>query len=225
GHGQADDRRPRAGNPSASMIRAAFILIVVAFAGAAFGASVAFVDNRAPAGGNGSREQPFNTLATGVSTATIVYVAESDKPYNESVMLRKGQMLIGSAFGLDALRTDLHIETGVTGVPAMQGPGPAIHGTIAVSGDNIIAGCTGFAEGVAGIAGSGAIGTLTIRNVYVKPTLAGFAIALQDQQGKVDIAGGSIEAANLGSGVAIVGGYGDVVIDRFPIAGEFTAAV
>jgi len=207
------------------MIRTAFVLITLAFAGAAFGASVAFVDNRAPAGGDGSRERPFSTIATAVNTATIVYVAESDKPYNESVTLRKGQMLIGSAFGLDALRTDLHINTGVVGVPAMQGPGPAIHGTIGVSGDNVIAGCTLFAEGVVGIAGSGAVGTLTIRNVYFKPSLAGFAIALQDQQGKVDIAGGSIEAMNRGSGIAIVGGYGDVVMDRFPVSGEFNSAV
>jgi hypothetical protein len=207
------------------MIRTASVLVSLAFAGVAFGASVAFVDNRAAAGGNGSREQPFNTIAMGVNGATIVWVAESDKPYNESVTLRKGQMLIGSAFGLDAVRTDLHIETSVVGVPAMQGPGPAIHGTIDVSGDNVIAGCTLFAEGVTGIAGSGAIGTLTIRNVYLKSSLAGFAIYLQDQQGKVDIAGGSIEAANRGSGIAIGGGYGDVVIDRFPISGEFTAAV
>ncbi|HEV7424959.1 MAG TPA: hypothetical protein VGQ46_01230 [Thermoanaerobaculia bacterium] len=207
------------------MIRTALILIIVAFAGAAFGTSVAFVDNRVPAGGNGTREQPFNTIAAGASSATIIYVAESDKPYNETVTLRKGQMLIGSAFGLDALSSDLKIETGVTGVAAMQGPGPAIHGTIGVSGDNVIAGCTLFAEGVAGIGGLGAAGNLTIRNVYFKPTLAGFAIALQDQQGKVDIAGGSIEATNRGSGIVISGGYGDVVIDRFPIAGEFTAAV
>jgi hypothetical protein len=207
------------------MIRTAFVLIILAFAGAAFGASVVFVDNRVPVGGNGSREQPFNTIAMGVNSATIVYVAESDKPYNESVRLRKGQMLIGSAFGLDAVRTDLHVETDVIGVPAVQGPGPAIHGTIAVTGDNIIAGCTLFGEGVSSINGIGAIGMLTIRNVYVKSSLAGFAIYLQDQQGKVDIAGGSIEAANRGSGIGIVGGYGDVVIDHFPIAGEFNSAV
>src|SRR5437588_13127757 len=97
-------------------------------------------------------------------------------------------MLIGSAFGLDALRTDLHVDPGVA-MPAMQGPGPAIHGTITVTGDNVVAGCTLFAAGESGIAGSSAAGTLTIRNVYFKPTLAGFAIALQEQQGKVDIAG------------------------------------
>jgi hypothetical protein len=207
------------------MMRTAFVLICLVIAGAAFGASVVFVDNRAPAGGSGSHEQPFNTIAAAVNTATIVYVAESDKPYIESVTLRKGQMLIGSAFGLDALRAEMHVEFEGPGVPAMQGPGPAIHGTIGVSGDNVIAGCTMFAEGLSSISGSGAVGTLTIRNVYFKSSRAAFAIYLQDHQGKVDIAGGSIEAANQGSGIAIGGGYGDVVIDRFPISGEFNTAV
>jgi hypothetical protein len=207
------------------MIRTALVLIVLAFAAAAFGVPVAFVDNRAPAGGSGTREQPFTSIATGASAATIVYVAESDKPYLENVTLRKGQMLIGSAFGLDAVRSELHIETGVAGVPAMQGTGPVIHGTVVVTGDNVIAGCTLIAEGMVGIVGSSAIGTLTVRNVYFKPSVGAFAISLQDQQGKVDIAGGSIEAANAGSGIAIAGGYGDVVIDRFPISGEFSAAV
>jgi hypothetical protein len=207
------------------MIRTAFVFVMLALAGMAFGASVAFVDNRAPAPGNGTREQPFNTIAMAVNGATIVYVAESDKPYLESVTLRKGQMLIGSAFGLDALLTDLHLETGVNGVPAMQGPGPAIHGTISVSGDNVIAGCTLFADGLTSVSGSGAVGTLTLRNVYFNASRGAFAIYLQDQQGKVDIAGGSIEAANQGSGIGIAGGYGDVVLDRFPISGEFNAAV
>jgi len=207
------------------MIRTAFVLIFLAFAGAAFGVPVSFVDNRAAPGGNGTREQPFTSIAVAASTATIVYVAESDKPYLESVTLRKGQMLIGSAFGLDAVRSDLHIEPGVEGVPAMKGPGPTIQGTIVVTGDNVIAGCTLTAAGMAGIAGSSAVGTLTVRNVYFKPSVGAFAIALQDQQGKVDIAGGAIEAENRGSGIAITGGYGDVVIDRFPIAGEFNTAV
>jgi len=206
------------------MIRSALVLIILAFAGAA-GASVAFVDNRAPAGGDGSRERPFATIAQGVRSGTIVYVAETDAPYNESVALQKGQMLIGSAFGLDALRTDLHVDSGVADVPAMKGPGPAIHGTISVSGDNVIAGCTLFAEGSSGIAGSGAIGTLTVRDVYIKSSRAGFGIYLQEQQGKVDIAGGSIEATQAGSGIGLDGGYGDVVIDRLPISGDFTTAV
>jgi hypothetical protein len=207
------------------MIRSAFVLVFLAFAGAATASSVVFVDNRAAAGGNGTRERPFATINQGVQSGTIVYVAESDTPYIESVTLKKGQMLIGSAFGLDAVRTELHAEIGDVSVPAMQGPGPAIHGTIATSGDNVIAGCTIFADGLAGIVGSGVLGTLTVRNVYFKSSKAGFAIYLQEQQGNVNISGGSIEAANMGGGIGLAGGYGNVVIDRVPISGEFTSAV
>jgi len=206
------------------MIRSTLAFIFLTIAGTA-GGSVVFVDNRAPAGGDGSRERPFATIAQGVNSGTIVYVAESDAPYNESVVLRKSQMLIGSAYGLDALQSDLHVNPGITGVPAMKGPGPAIHGTISVTGDNIVAGCTLFGDGWSGIAGSGAIGTLILRDVYVKSSHAGFAVYLQEQQGKVDIAGGAIEATQGGSGIGLDGGYGDVVIDHFPISGDFTTAV
>jgi hypothetical protein len=207
------------------MIRTAFVLICTVFAGAAFGASLAFVDNRAAAGGIGSRERPFATINQGAQSATIIYVAESDRPYDESVTLKKGQMLIGSAFGLDALRAEMHVEFEGPGVPAMQGPGPSIRGTIAASGDNVIAGCTMIAEGLSAVVSSGAMGTLTIRNVYFKTSRAGFAIYLQAHQGNVNVSGGSIEATNGGSGISLDGGYGDVVIDRTPVSGEFTAAL
>jgi hypothetical protein len=211
------------------MIRSAFLIIFLALAAAtAASGNVVFVDNRATPGGDGSRQSPFSTIAQGVqsaSTGGVVYVAESNAPYVESVTLKKGQMLIGSAFGLDAVRTELKFDTGVTGVPAQQGPGPAIHGTIVTTGDNVIAGCTIFAEAMSGIVGSGAIGKLTVRNVYIKTTKAGFGIYLQEQQGNVDISGGSIEATDRGSGFGMDGGYGVVVIDRMPISGEFTSAV
>jgi hypothetical protein len=207
------------------MIRTAFVLVMLAIAGAAAGASVAFVDNRAAPGGIGSRERPFATINQGAQSGTIIYVAESDKPYEESVTLKKGQILVGSAFGLDALRAEMHVEFEGAGVPAMQGPGPSIRGTIEVSGDNIIAGCTMLAEGPSAIVSGGVIGTLTVRNVYFKTSRAGFAIYLAGQQGNVNVSGGSIEATNAGGGIALDGGYGDVVIDRVAISGEFNTAV
>ena len=206
------------------MIRSAFVLLLLAFAGG-MSASVAFVDNRAAAGGNGSREHPFGTIAQGVQHASIVYVAESETPYVENVTLKKGQILIGSAFGLDAVLAELHVDSGVTGVPALRGPGPVIRGTITTSGDNIIAGCTLIAEGWGGIAGGGATGKLTIRDVYFKPSRGGFAVALQEQQGDVTISGGSIEATQNGGGIALAGGYGNVILDRFPISGDFASAI
>ncbi|HEV7572841.1 MAG TPA: hypothetical protein VGQ21_15185 [Thermoanaerobaculia bacterium] len=207
------------------MIRTAFVLVMLAIASAAAGASVAFVDSRAAPGGNGTRERPFARIAQGVQSAVIVYVAESDKPYEESVTLKKGQMLIGSAFGLDALRADMHVEFEGVGVPAMQGPGPSIRGTIVAGADNVIAGCTMLAEGVSAIVASNALGTLTIRNVYFKTSQLGFAIYLVAQQGNVNVSGGAMEATNGGGGIALDGGYSDVVIDRVPISGEFNTAV
>ncbi|HXH39448.1 MAG TPA: hypothetical protein VNN08_12535 [Thermoanaerobaculia bacterium] len=208
------------------MKRSWFLTLLMVFTGAAAAsANAVFVDNRATPGGNGTRQWPFTTIGQAVQSGSVVYVAESSAPYTESVTLRRGQMLIGSAFGLDAARVEFHADIGAESVPAVQGPGPAIHGTIATSGDNVIAGCTIFAEGVSGVSGSGAIGTLTVRNVYFKSSRAGFAIALLEQQGKVNISGGAIDAAERGSGIALDGGYGDVVIDHFPISGEFNAAV
>ncbi|MBV8546135.1 MAG: hypothetical protein JO088_15440 [Acidobacteria bacterium] len=207
------------------MIRTVFVLGMLAMTGAAAGASVVFVDNRAAAGGIGSRDRPFASIAQGAQTGTIIYVAESDKPYEESVTLKKGQILVGSAFGLDALRAELHVELEGEGVPAMQGPGPTIRGTIAASGDNVIAGCTMLAEGPSAIVSAGAVGALTIRNVYFKTSRGGFAIYLQAQQGKVNVAGGAIDATNGGGGIALDNGYGDVVIDRVPMAGEFNTAL
>jgi hypothetical protein len=208
------------------MIRSAFLSIFIAFvAAAAAAANVVYVDNRATPGGNGTRQWPFTTIGQAVQGGNVIYVAETPTPYIESVTLKKGQMLVGSAFGLDAVRTELKFDTGEVGVPAQQGPGPAIHGTIVTTGDNVIAGCTVFAEGMTGVVGSGAIGKLTVRNVYFKTTKAGFGIYLQEQQGNVEISGGSIEATDRGSGIGMDGGYGVVVIDRVPISGEFTSAV
>jgi hypothetical protein len=207
------------------MIRTAFVLVMLAIAGAAAGLPVVFVDNRAAPGGNGSREHPFATIGQGAQGGTIIYVAESDKPYEESVLLKKGQMLIGSAFGLDALRAEMHVELDGAGVPAMQGPGPSIRGSITASGDNVIAGCTMLAEGLTAIMSNNAIGTLTIRNVYFKTSRLGFAIYLAAQQGNVNVSGGSIEATNGGGGIALDGGYNDVIVDRVPISGEFNTAL
>ncbi|HSY51575.1 MAG TPA: hypothetical protein VLC46_22425 [Thermoanaerobaculia bacterium] len=209
-----------------SRLLANLLAVLMVFAGAAAAsASAVFVDNRATPGGNGSHQWPFTTIGQAVQAGAVIYVAESGTPYVESVTLRKGQMLIGSAFGLDAARVEFHADIGTDSVPAVQGPGPAIRGTIATSGDNVIAGCTVFADGMSGIFGSGAIGALTVRNVYIKSSRAGFAIYLLGQQGKVNISGGAIDAADRGSGIGLEGGYGDVVIDRVPISGEFNSAL
>lgn len=206
---------------------AAFVLGLSLLPASASAARVIFVDNRAAAPGQGSQQMPFATLALAAGSSgfgDVIYVAESPEPYADSIVLKKGQILAGSAFGLDDLRTEFHIDTGVQ-VPAIRGPGPAIHGTISASGDNVIAGCTIVAEAMTGIVASNAFGTLTVRDVYFKTSRGGFAIFLQDQHGKVTITGGAVNATLLGSGLGFVGGEGEIVIDRCAISGEFNTAV
>ena len=206
---------------------APFVLALSLLPSSVSAARAIFVDNRAAAPGQGTRQWPFATLALAASSSgvgDVIYVVESPAPYSDSIVLKKGQILAGSAFGLDAVRTELHVDTGVE-VPAVQGPGPEIHGTITTSGDNVVAGCTLVAEGVTAIAASGAFGAITVRNVYFKTSKGGFAIFLQDQHGKVMIAGGAVDASLAGSGLGFAGGEGEIIVDRCPISGEFTTAL
>jgi hypothetical protein len=211
------------------MTRTSFAIfaVVISLATSASAARVIFVDSVAVAPGQGTRQWPFATLAGAASASGIgdvIYVADSGTPYTDSIVLKKGQILIGSAFGLDAVRSELKIDTGVD-LPARQGASPVIHGAISTSGDNIIAGCTIVAERVPGINGSGAVGTLTVRDVYFKTSLGGFAIFLLDQHGKVTVTGGSIDATQQGGGLGFSGGEGDISVDHCPISGDFMAAL
>jgi len=190
-------------------------------------AKTVFVDNRAVAPGQGTRQWPFAALASAASSSAqgdVIYVAESGAPYTDSIVLKKGQILAGSAFGLDAVRIELHIEPGES-IPAVQGPGPEIRGTITTSGDNVIAGCILVAAAMPGINGYNVTGTLDVRNVWFKTSKGGFAVFLQDQHGNVSISGGSVEATQQGSGLGIAGGEGTISVDRCPISGDFTNAL
>jgi hypothetical protein len=204
----------------------AIVAIVISFATSA-SARVIFVDSVAVAPGQGTRQWPFTTLASAASVSgfgDVIYVVDSGTPYTDSIVLKKGQILVGSAFGLDAVRSEFKVDTGID-LPARQGASPVIKGTVSTSGDNIIAGCTIVAERVPGINGSGVFGTLTVRDVYFKTSLGGFAIYLLDQHGKVTITGGAIDSTQQGGGLGFAGGEGEISIEHCPLSGDFTTAL
>lgn len=207
------------------MFRRSIVLIAVIACALPACGGVVFVDNSKPAGGDGSAQRPLTSIAAAASMGDVIYVAETATPYLESVSLRSGQVLIGSAYGLEALRAEKRIDLGETPVAAIQGPGPTIAGTISVSGNNIIAGCTIVAERITGIVSSGSSGPISIRNVYLRPSKGGFGIFLQQHSGPVEIVGGGLESVGDGSGLTLIGGSGDVTIDRFPITGSFATAI
>lgn len=202
-------------------------LLVFAFALPAFAGHVVFVDNTHAPGGDGTAAAPFASIASASAIPGVqaIVVAQTPLPYVESVMLQKGQMLVGSSYGLEALRAELKADFDAS-APAQAGPGPTIRGTVAVMGDNVVAGCTLVAErGTSAVSGVASEGTLTLREVSFKTSQRAFAIYLQEQHGPVSIIGGGVEASNEGSGIAVIGGYGDVTIERFPMSGAFGSVV
>ncbi len=187
-------------------------------------AHVAFVDNRSAAG-EGSVERPFHSIEQAIRVADVVFVMETADPYIESFTLKKGQMLIGSAYGLDALRADKQIALDAA-APAAQGPGPLIQGTISAEGNNVIAGVRiAPPRGFVGIQSVDAMGTLEIRDVRFQTAQSAYAAFLQRQHGNITITGGALDATNDGNGVVISGGEGSVAFDRFPISGSFVNAL
>jgi hypothetical protein len=209
------------------MTRALVLLALLLNAGAALARNVIFVDNAGPAG-NGTVERPFPTLLEAQRMSRendILYVADGIAPYEGSVTLKRGQMLIGSAYGLDAAKVDFHAGFDGPSKPAVQGPGPTIHGGIYVTGDNVIAGCTITVETGIGIAAFSPQGPIDVRKVYIRPSKRGIGISIQNSDVKIGIDGGGLASAEGGSGIFIDGGLGDVTFDRFPIGGSFSTAV
>src|SRR5205085_10578990 len=96
---------------------------------------VVFVDNRAEPGGVGTVERPFTSIGNAMRVShefDVIYVAETSLPYRDTITLRRGQMLIGSAYGLDAVRAELHVDLDAPPTPAARGAGPMIEGSIAL---------------------------------------------------------------------------------------------
>ncbi|HKS23040.1 MAG TPA: right-handed parallel beta-helix repeat-containing protein, partial [Thermoanaerobaculia bacterium] len=206
--------------------RFAALLFFVCFPALAAGRHVVFVDGTRTDDGAGTRDRPFRKLAQAQASSAlgdVIYVAEAQ--YDEGILLKKGQMLIGSAYGLEAVRVDLKAELDAPIVAAVQGPGPSIHGTITMAGDNVVAGLTSIADKGAGVVASMPDGALTFRNVWFRPSRDGYAMALQETHGAISIAGGGMIAADRASGITIYGGSGNVTVEHFPISGSFGSVI
>src|ERR1051325_7180132 len=204
------------------------MLFLVALPASAAGRHVVFVDNRRAEDGSGTWEQPFKRLMTAQQYSSfddVIYVAEGSAPYDESIALKPGQVLVGSAYGLEALRVDDKMELDAPVIAAMEGPGPTIRGTVTLTGRNIVAGVTVVTMGAAAVAASATTGPLSIRKTYVHTAAHVNGIVLSAVDYPVTVTGGSLDATAEGNGIAIWSGTADVTFDGFNIAGDFGNAI
>ena len=199
-----------------------FLLTTVLIAVPAVARTVVFVDN-AKAGGIGTYDRPYATLGEAQAVThdgDVIYVAQGNAPYEGAITLKRGQMLIGAAFGLDAAAAEFHTQFDSPPVPAVQGPGPTIHGGVWLNGENVVAGCTIVVENGTGIGCSTPDATISLRKVFVRPARFAAGIALQSP-GAVSIIDGGVEGATSGAALTISGGNADITIERFPISGSY----
>src|SRR6476646_7199613 len=212
------------------MIRPLVLTIALAAAAVPLRAGqVLFVDS-AHGGGDGSQDRPFATIAEAqrISRAgDVIFVAEAPTPYEENVILEKGKMLVGSAYGLDALRVDMKVVVDGPSMPAAVGAGPVIHGNITLGGDNIVAGITLQADKKTGAALSAESpqGLLAFRKVFVHTSDDAFALYIGSSLFPSTWIGGSIQGSNRGAGVFISGGNGNVTFDHVTLSGAFASGI
>jgi len=156
-------------------------------------------------------DQPFATLAqAAVANADVIFVAETDQPYPAMITLRRGQMLIGSAYGLDAIRAEMKVELDAPGVPAAEGPGPLIQGSVTLTGDNVVAGVTIATAAPAALAAASTTGPITVLATYIRTAANAVGLSLNSVDFPATFTGGGITSTG-GSGVMMYGGKGMAV--------------
>lgn len=212
-----------------SLLLTAALIVACAIPAAAAGRRVIYVDN-SRSGGTGYYGSPLGSIGDAQRMSKdfdVIFVAETGTPYEENVALKRGQMIVGSAFGLDAVRSELHIDVDAPSMPAARGTGPLIHGTIVLSGDNVVAGCTLIADKKTGVALNvqAQLGPVRLHTLYVRTSQEAYGLYVDNNAFPVTWTGGRLDASDRGAGILINGGNGNVTFDHVAIGGEFGTGI
>lgn len=183
------------------------------------GPRIWFVDNSAPAGGDGSARNPFDSLAPVNNAAVdadipgdVIFLFHGDSdvtPYNTQMILESNQQFIGQAL-------DLPTAAGFTAPPFSVLPAVDIAPVLTSPGFGVwlepatkVAGLNVENTGGIGIVGTNVIGDVTIDTVRVNGTAAGFScILLIGVDGNVN--GSNLSLYNCGgNGMSIANSAGD----------------
>lgn len=170
--------------------------------------NVIHVDNAAAAGGNGTAEHPFKTLAAAQAASAvndIIYVHRgtgTTAGYDTGIVLKNNQMLLGSGNSYVIQTT----EVGPFLLKALDRSGPDISNpngaAITLANNDRVGGMT-ISEANVGILGNGITNTLLEQNTVFGGLIDG--IQLNNSAGTIDIVNNSIKQ-NAQDGIHLVGG-------------------
>ncbi len=208
-------------------MRVSLLSLLLALCAVSATARAIFVDNRAQPGGVGTAERPFVNLSDAMRASReldIIYVVETSQPYRETVTLRRGQMLIGSAYGLDAVRTELHVDFDAPPTPAANGAGPLIEGSVTLTGQNVVAGVSIATASVAALSAASPSGPIQMIATNIQTARGAIGISIGASDFPATFIGGGL-TGNGGGGVTMYSGRGEVIFDRFTLDGTFTTAI
>ena len=190
----------------------------------AVGAPIWFIDNSAPAGGNGTLASPFPSTAAFAGTTTgDVYLAETGTDYATGITLGANQDLVGEGTGGASLAAVLGrtVPPYSVSLPAVNGTNPDItptsgNGITLASGNRVLGVDIEVSGSGAGIRGS-AVGTVTIDDVDVVSSANGPALDLATGGGTIDV-GAVSTSARSGPGIILanLGGTVDIASATIP---------
>ncbi len=159
-----------------------------------------YVNNTAPAGGNGAFATPFNTLAAAAAASVAndtIFIFRGDGTSNNmtgTITLKNGQKLIGEAVGLDL--SGVNPQTVVS--PGLR---PAITGPVVLADDNVVRGLALDGSATQSIRGT------TINNASLTHNefrnYGGPAVQLQDSTGTLTMSNNTVEPVANQDGIVL----------------------
>jgi uncharacterized repeat protein (TIGR01451 family) len=190
-----------------------------------------FVDNTAPAGGDGRLTSPFNALAplNGAGDpdepSDVIFIHEGAGSYGGGILLEDGQRLVGQGIGLDAALSTFGI-----GVPPHSDSRPAATGnpTLANASGHVITLANGNAvlylnagagaPASSAIFGGAASGAALIGNVGVSAGGTANGVSLLNLGGPFSMTGGSVACNSSGAAILIDGGANNITFNNTPVS-------
>lgn len=176
-----------------------------------------FINNTAPAGGDGRLTSPYNSLAS-VNGADldepgdVIFVYEGAGLYDGGIVLEAGQRLVGQGTSLDSALTLF----GISAPPHSDArPAATSNPTLANSGGNVVTlaggntviylNASATAAGSSAISGSAA-GATTVSNVGASASGTAGGVSLTNQAGPFTMSNSAVVSNSSGTAVLVSGG-------------------